>query len=63
MSVLSNVLFLQILFKYGGIAFEVHSCRRVSYESLFFLVNVLLTVHLALISVKFDRAFLCFKNK
>jgi hypothetical protein len=35
MSGLSNVLFLQILFKYGGIAFEVHSCRRASYELLF----------------------------
>ena len=32
--------FLHILFKYGGTDFELHSCRRASYEPLSFSEDV-----------------------
>jgi hypothetical protein len=36
---LFSVVFLQILFKYGGTTFEVHSGRTVSYEPLFVFIR------------------------
>ena len=40
MSGLFSVVFLQILFKYGGTAFEVHSCGRAIYEPFLFSEDV-----------------------